>query len=381
VYRLSVLYIFLAVYGLLLPAAALPQEAAGTGSGFFEKGSVRDVFGPEMRTAQAPEIKYFPVQPPKEAPQPVPAAASQPLDSAKAAASPEVAPSMDLDPLAQEKDPVELELIKNYGDPDRESPIKAIDNAPAPFKGMMAALEAKRQDVALRYARQYVRHLKNLRERSEQVMGLTNTALEKEAADSEAAAQKLLQSDREVDSQARALIENAGQLKDSSKDSGQDTEAFGFKEPTSGGLRDSAPMATEAGERELVRRKYAGKLPVDPQGKVDIYFFFQPSDPASLQMAAEIEKLYRAAKGRGNVNLIGMSSTPLTPSQEKSLRAKAGVSFPIADGSKLQEIFEVTSYPTTVLVSQSTSQSHVETGFKRSFYLDEMLKLMEGKKV
>lgn len=60
----------------------------------------------------------------------------------------------------------EKDLVNTYGNPFAELPINSQDNAPLPFKGMMAALEAGNADLAKAYAKQYVWYVKNLKQRT-----------------------------------------------------------------------------------------------------------------------------------------------------------------------------------------------------------------------
>ena len=169
-------------------SAVLPVCAQGPSgdNGFFDKDSVRDVFGPELTINNSADMEYFPRQPPKEDP------AEEALQQVKAQPAKTGAPKEGekkeepaqlLTALrqAEGKDPVADELVAQYGDPNKKAPIKAVESAPTPFKGMMAALEAGREDIAMMYARQYARHIQNLQDRSRKVLDLSTAATMAEA--------------------------------------------------------------------------------------------------------------------------------------------------------------------------------------------------------
>lgn len=60
----------------------------------------------------------------------------------------------------------EKDLVNTYGNPFADLPINSQDNAPLPFKGMMAALEVGNAELAKAYAKQYVRYVRNLKQRT-----------------------------------------------------------------------------------------------------------------------------------------------------------------------------------------------------------------------
>ena len=180
------LFLFFVAAGFALPVQAENPNAARTGvlpadqrtGGFFERDVVRDVFGEELQMGEAPEYEFFPRQPEKVKPVPREAAvAAGGTPGAKASATP-AAQLQTAMRKSTGKDPVADSLVAKYGDPSKDAPIQAIESAPTPFKGIMAALQENRDDLAMMYARQYVRHFKNLQDRTRKVMGMTKAAIE-----------------------------------------------------------------------------------------------------------------------------------------------------------------------------------------------------------
>jgi hypothetical protein len=72
-------------------------------------------------------------------------------------------------------------LLAKYGDPSKDAPVLAIENAPTPFKAMMESLQEQDREMAFQYAKQYVRHLRNLQDRSTEVMSLVGFAQKRES--------------------------------------------------------------------------------------------------------------------------------------------------------------------------------------------------------
>ena len=155
-------------------ASALEEAAAVPGS-FFSKNSAGTVFaprpvvGPQLPVEMFPRVNQEPMLAPEEPEEKSPALQPDASDrSAKEEAE------------ALEKLPVRERLLKKYDDPAKDAPVLAVENAPRPFKAMMEALQLGQDDLAFQYAKQYVRHLKNLKERSVRVQSLTGFALKSE---------------------------------------------------------------------------------------------------------------------------------------------------------------------------------------------------------
>ncbi|RIL04601.1 MAG: hypothetical protein DCC75_12455, partial [Proteobacteria bacterium] len=129
--------------------AVRPVSNAGA---FYEKNSARSVFDDHIKLLPQAEIKHFPdvPRPVEEGPKALSAVDQEIL---KAGAKESGVPAVD----PASPDPVKEALMKQFGDPSGQSTLQVADNAPVPFKGMMAALEAGRDDLAFSYARQYAR--------------------------------------------------------------------------------------------------------------------------------------------------------------------------------------------------------------------------------
>ncbi len=202
-----------------------PQE------GFFERNSAKDIFGPQVKLGNAPDIGYFPQQPkPKEEVVEAPQAGATggAANKVKNNKNSKVSKVNTAIREAEGEDPVADELVEQYGDPTKNVPVKGVENAPAPFKGMMAALEANRDDIAMMYARQYVTYLNRLQATSERVAEMTKQiAVEGQGSVEVPNNVPVRNNSRngamQDEARAAAILEKA---KANRQDSG-DTEAFG----------------------------------------------------------------------------------------------------------------------------------------------------------
>lgn|GEM_PF-5055059 len=405
--RREAVYIAILLAGLFfwpLVSAADQSSREIYTTDFFEKDAARNVWGKPAVIVGAVELNYFP-------PTPKPLESGQALSQATSTPGPQAEEKMEsvslpdefqadeadvpiLEGVANEEpkqDTVAEELRAKYGDPAKEAPIMAIESAPAPFKGMMAALEAKRDDLAFEYARQYVRYVHELQTRIQRTTGMvgvaaqhegylpqdgwaSNPAYQKERALLEASLKKAKESEDSpgfrIDAKAKEMLQKAKDMEATAELAANNKKEVG-QDP----FQD---VSREKAERRKAREQLKGKVPVDPQGKVDVYYFFRPGDKESVLMAREVQSLFNR-RGKGKINFIGMALSPLTESQESLFRRQSGAAFPIQDGKSVFRLLKLKSAPSVVLVAHSTGESHVESGVRSSYYMDEVLKLMEGK--
>ena len=380
--RLLNCLIVLAIFSL---SGALRAEAGEDHlkTGFFEQGSVRNVFGDQMKSVGQSEMEYFAPLPQKvsEAPDtPAKLSAQSPKD-----ATPQVV-------VAATEDPVEAELLAKYGDPDKDAPIQGVESAPTPFKGLMAALEAKRDDIAFRYARQYVRHLENLRARTNRVMGLTNLAMEKEGMTAPGSTQ--------VDPNLRAEMVRAITAQDDSEELALSPAARGLVEKAMLELEDSeisgsdAPESRTSGARELaesmgdssrgaqaletVPASVLRKLPVDKEGHVDVFLFLSLEDERSMTMAREMQQVAQRIGANSKHSFSAMFAAPVAREVEASFRIASGATYALRDGARLIRLFRVSTVPSLVFVARSSGAYHVEAGPRSASYVMQVIGFMEG---
>lgn len=148
---------------LVAPAAAQPTHGA-----FFPNDIAKTTFSDQAPLLDKPELEYFPRTN-------SPVALEDEANDPKAAAEKET-----------DKVPKAEEIVAKFGDPTKEAPIQAVENAPAPVKGLMAALQEGEDALAFQYAKQYVRHLRNLEQRSNRVASMTQLAMRREGMEQDA---------------------------------------------------------------------------------------------------------------------------------------------------------------------------------------------------
>ena len=368
-------------------------------AGFYEPDSVRDIFSSMMHLNSAPEYEYFPPPPPpiekpkklqEKAAALVKAKSGDAAEESKNADSKNSEEKKEKEPALSEEeakaDPVKAELFEKYGDPAKKAPITAVENAPTPFKGLIASLEAGRDDLAFQYAKQYARHLRNLNQSTEKVLSLTGTAMQAEGMlggdewinspqfehDKHWLDEEIAKADSERNEQGLSVKQRA---QDMVRAAQRDEE-----EPQNQAALTAQPpqVADERTERSQTRARLAGRVPIDPGGQVDVYFFLNIRDAQSYQMSAEIEKVFEMSKKNKAVNIVGMTARPFTAEEESEFRRATGATFPILNGSKLAESMQIRVFPATVFVAANTSRAYVETRLRKFAHMDELIKIMRG---
>ncbi len=289
------------------------------------------------------------------------------------------------------------ELVKQHGDPKLDPPINVVDNAPKPFKAMMAALDAGDDQLAFSYARQYVRYLKRLQDRTGKVMGFVGLAGEREKMFGENEWQSSEQFDKyrgvlekdleqepelansataELDERTRALLEDA-----------ERAEAAGIskvEERRKAARSANAPKSVavdskqEAADRLKVRQAMAGKIQPAPGGEVDVVYFFSPRESLGLQMLSEVDALNQKVRSDPAVRVTAYWLGTVEPELLQKLKGTFTVQ--LKDGNDLAARYKVAGTPSTLFIARRTGRVSVEEGYRRFFYLDEIFGLLKGRR-
>lgn len=264
-------------------------------------------------------------------------------------------------------------VLAEYGDPNEDAPITVVDTAPKPFKAMQAAIKAGDNELAYKYAKQWVRHVNNVNQNTKNVMNFTQLAMESEG---------MLPPGATSDMPNRSLLE---------KDLAQQEAAAARRDPKAAALlqkarreasSDGGPSAqSDWQDRQIATKEFASKrLRPQKDAMMDIYFFFDARDQKSLQMLPEIERLFQRLADGSLAQIAGFTVSPVESSSLEKFKAANSLSLPVVDGSQLVGELGVRSAPTVVFVSRDQGEVVLrEQGFKSFAYLDETLKLLQGR--
>lgn len=346
-------------------------------NGFFKKNAAQSIFRERVAWDKAPQIEYFPVVRPIE----------------------DIGEEEELTPQQKPEEPGKKKylpdaqaILEEYGDPSEDPHVLAQPDAPAPFKAVMAALEIGDEKLAYKFARQWARYISNVNERTLMVTGLTGLAMKTEGrlddgtwvddpqfkqyrhlAEADLLEKRALQAKAEKTSIVSRLDQKAQELLQLARD-----EEESAKPATNGFTNMTNSQDEEKLERQQARAKFAGHVPVDPQGQVAVFFFIRLRDNDSLAMAPAIEALYRSVATDAQIAFTAICLDNVSSGEVRAFHAKTGTTFPITQGDMLAQAFNVRSSPTSVFMTSSTSESVTNQGVKSYFFLDELLKTMRG---
>lgn len=360
------------------------SSAGVTPDRFFKTHGAITPFDDDIVGKQPKAFRFLPYQP---NPQTGPVRPDQPI-----ARYPEQ-PKHPKEPEAPEVEvSMRDQIVSEFGDPDVSEPVLAKSDAPAPFGGLMRALQEGEEELAYQYARKWVRYLRDLQERVQQVSTMTGLAMVREGVkpvspftnsplhedykkyyDADVEAMEAMESleTAPTDSAEMSLLKDAAREIIEKVKAEEAAEVAPAEEP-------SESSVNEEQARKAWRASLLGRVPVDPQKKVDVFFFFRPQEAKSLAMAPEIESLYAAFKDNPNVHVIGFTVEDENAGVMRNFRQTTRTTFPIKRGRLYTQMFGVKEVPFTVFVATSTGESWAEHGARQLYQLEEVLSLMQG---
>ncbi len=302
------------------------------------------------------------------------------------------------DTLAEDKPQEDLsegaqKLVATYGDPDKDFPVKAQDNAPQPFKAMMDALAAKEDDLAFRYARQWARYQRDVKERTQRVVGLTGLAMEREGMLGEDSWQssksydpdrKLVErdlarakDDREEQYRAKLTPELRDLLRRAELAEGQAPDGAGGIDAARASAVQ-APVESEAETRARIRKGLTGRVPTDPRGEVDVYLFFRANDSTARESLLALDALHSQTAELGKIRVSARLLDQFSVALVQQLKARQPLQIAITAGKEAAAKLGVRSSPTLVFVCRSTGAAVMEEGPRSKLYIDEVISIMQG---
>lgn len=295
---------------------------------WFDEGTAKTVFAPELNKAESPDVGFYQERKPREELEDDSFALNPSPDKTK----------KDFRGASQD------DIVATFGDPEKDAALTPVENAPTPFRAMMAAMDAGQEDLAYRYARQYVRHIRNLQNRTRSVNEFTSLALEREG---------VVPPSANKTNPYRYLLE---------KDLGDEES---IEEMSSSDGKDQDPRIAA-----LIKRaakddaKTKGKFPVDPNGEVDVLFFFTLGDNASMTAARAVQSLTNAVSSSGRSTVRAYTLKPVSEEAISVFKSTSQISYPIQNGQALAMRIGVRSSPTVVFVARNTGEMfRLEDGF------------------
>lgn len=388
------------------------QELVGARAGpeakaFFAKGSATSTFQEPAELTKKPCTNILNARVPKTTPD-------------KGAESKRSKGKIEEAKQPEEKEEKELskeeQILKDFGEPKLETPILAVDkDAPKPMQAMFAALEAGNDKLAFEYARQFARYMRNLRERSQRIAELTDIGQQlegekplrpiPEGADYDST--KYLWEDalkreekyrsvaKNLGPEVRELLERAeseedqrvaearqegvdGVVPPSAKlDAGEDSDAAtGDNSLTDS---NSTPrVLDEESQRALIRQEFADKIPINPAGRLTVYFFVRSTETASFRMMGDFISVVEEFKDNPKIVfkalLANRGGDDDFLAVTRGLKGKVG----IASGAEMARRLGIRRTPSVFFYIPGEEQTQIEEGIISKVRLSELVRLWSG---
>lgn len=294
----------------------------------------------------------------------------------------------------KEYESVEEEMIDKYGSPFEPASVSAIKDAPTPFKAMIESLHKGEEELAFKYAVQYVRYQRDMKEVNKKALSMIGQGFVREGVLSEnswasspehqeyfylrnidlgepdnenEAIKSVNKYTNKLNKKAQEIIARSKQAKYQLI---EDVEKI-----------DSETLEIdEEEERKRARAELKGKIPVDPMGQVDIYFFFEPKDKIARGIAKDVQKIYEISEGDDKLEFVAMTVNRYVSGEAKRYSLLTKTDFPILSGTKLAKQLDVIKSPSYIFISRNTFNYYKLEDFKSYYYIDELIKIMKGEK-
>lgn len=279
------------------------------------------------------------------------------------------------------------DITAEFGDPEEKLPMLAVENAPKPFKAMLRALEAGHDDLAFQYARQYVRYIGHVQSQNARLMSMTGKALEREGMAEPGQwkggpdfveDQEILERDLErsgIAAKSAGLDERTREMFEEAKAA----ERRADERNAPGGENSIVPsMSDDSAAQAFINNEGGAAGRVNGTARaaqpVDVFFFFSPNDRMAIEMAPEIESLYRSGR---KVNVVGFVTGNFNQGEAQRFKSVTRTTFLIQDGSRLAQSMQLTKSPTVVITDPLTGKTVSREGIIRFSELEQILKSMD----
>lgn len=261
-------------------------------------------------------------------------------------------------------------LLMRFGDPDKPVPVQVVENAPVPFKGMMAALTAGHEKLAFAYARQWMRYIRDLQDTTRKIVSVSEVAMEREGMSAPGSSDDnpykyLLRSEDDEESASADAVPRVSKLGADAKDL--------LSRAWATSVRNASPHESTRGESGTP----VGELPIDPKGEVDVYVFIDSSNAETRRTIAITKRVVeRRADGRDRARARYLLLNRPSALEVANLEEISG-GIPIVDGTSFAKEFAIES-PTTLVVTRTTGQVVREREIHGERAFDRTLSRMMG---
>lgn len=223
--------------------------------------------------------------------------------------------------------------------PEMDPPVRINPEAPGPFVAMAVAHQKGDRDLAQRYAEQYVRYQMNLFFEVRELAAYIGEALIR---------QGVIEEDDWI---------GVGQL---------------IQIQLAAARHERNELLKPTQERALER------VIADPRGRVDVYYFFTLSCSYCREMAADVDRLWRAVKPDSRVRMRAFLLEQHGAAWLDEYRQYTGLTVPVENGSAVARAFKIGFVPAIVVVTPTNGAAYLKTGQQSFESMYELLRRAQG---
>lgn len=368
---------FLAVLGVMLwciPSSSWCEHL----SPMYTEDGVRDLFDSKISLKKAPDLVLLRPKPEKIAKKDEPHKDDSP-------------PKSTLKKPEEELSPKE-KLLKEFGDPSERQPVRAKDDAPAPFKALIAALDAGERDLAFRYAVQYSRYVEDLQSTIDDSVALGGIADvregtlppnswpmdEKYAGDHHFLTDPLEAEEEEPGDDSPEALAATRKLQVEKLLSDVEKDRYALFQEEANSLSAENLGLNEEKERQRARSELSRSVPRNPNGQVQILLFLKPYDTKALAIGSELERLYQESLKEEGVSFMAFSIDSASNTAKGYFKKRTKTTFPINASNVMAKNFGIKESPTLIFISPKTGAAYTHVGIENGYYLSEIKNLMRG---
>jgi hypothetical protein len=223
--------------------------------------------------------------------------------------------------------------------PTERAKIRVNPEAPGPFIGMADAYFNGDMNVAKLYAKQFVRYLNDLMFAVKDITALIGDAMIEEGS---------------IDEESWVGVEQ-------------------YLDYQMAQARAETGSAFKPTHEDALRR-----IKADPNGEVEIYYFFTLNSSHCRHMAADIERLWRLSKTDPKIKMVGLTLGTTAKEWISAYKDYTGMTLPIFNGEHVAKQFKVAFVPAVVIVAPNAKTAYLKTGQIDFTRLYEVVRKTQG---
>ena len=120
------------------------------------------------------------------------------------------------------------------------------------------------------------------------------------------------------------------------------------------------------------------RIKADPNGEVEIYYFFTLNCKYCRDMAPDVERLWRLSKTDPKIKMVGLTLGTTAAEWISSYKSYTGLTLPIFNGEQVAKLFKVAFVPAVVVVAPNSKTAYLKTGKIDFVRLYEVVKKTQG---